>query len=147
MKDFLLGTLVIIAGLIAGAAGARAETGRGITVQINQDFIAGGKAFSAGTYKLYPGSPATGQWLILRSKETGASVVLLPSTYDGTFRRQVEAKLKRAGNAYYLSEVATTLGVYTFPAARALPQTSKNKNHENMAVSGSDKTESGPLTD
>ena len=67
-------------------------------VHINHDFIAGGKALSAGTYKVYQGSPETGQWLILRSKETGASVFLLPSAHDGAFPGQFEAKLTRAGN-------------------------------------------------
>ena len=86
MKKFLLGTLVMVAGLFALASGARAQTNSAVTVHINQDFIAGGKALAAGTYKVYQGSPETGQWLILRSKETGASVFLLPSTHDGIFR-------------------------------------------------------------
>src|SRR5437667_9844142 len=120
MKKYLLGILVMIVGLVAGvlalAVGARAETGGVIMVHINQDFIAGGKALSAGTYKVYQGSPQTGQWLILRSKETGASVFLLPSTHDGAFPGQFEAKLTRAGSFYYLSEVVTDLGVYTLPA-------------------------------
>jgi hypothetical protein len=49
MKKFLLGTLVMIAGLIAGVlaltAIARAETGGVVMIHINQDFIAGGEAF------------------------------------------------------------------------------------------------------
>ncbi len=151
MKKFLLGTLVLIAGLIAGVlaltAGARAETGVVVTVHINQDFIAGGKAFSGGTYKVYQGSPQTGQWLILRCEETGASVFLLPSTHDGAFPGQFEAKLTRAGSVYYLSEVATDLGVYTLPAPHALTQTAKKKDHDKMAASGSSRAESGPVTE
>ncbi len=151
MKKFLLGTLVMIAGLIAGllvlTAGARAETGGVVMIHINQDFIAGGKAFSAGTYKVYQGSPQTGQWLILRSKETGASVFLLPSTHDGSFPAQFEAKLMRAGSLYYLSEVVTDLGVYTLPAPRAMTQTAKKKSQDKMATSGGDGAESAPATE
>ena len=143
MKKFLLGTFVMIAGIVALAAGACAETG-GVMVHINHDFIAGGKALSAGTYKVYQGSPETGQWLILRSKETGASVFLLPSAHDGAFPARFEAKLTRAGNVYYLSEVVTDLGVYTLPAPPALTQTAKKEDHDKMAASGSTKTESGP---
>ena len=140
MKKFLLGALVMIAGLIAGVlaltAGARAETGGVVMIHINQDFIAGGKALSAGTYKVYQGSPQTGQWLILRSKETGASVFLLHSPHDGAFPGQFEAKLTRAGSLYYLSEVVTDLGVYTLPAPHPLTQTAKKKGQDDMAASG-----------
>ena len=139
MKKFLLGTLVLIAGVLALAAGARAETGD-VMIQINQDFIAGGKTFSAGTYKVYQGSPQTGQWLILRSKETGASVYLLPSTHDWAFPGQFEAKLTRAGNLYYLSEVVTELGIYTLPAPHILTQTAKKKDHDKMAEVGKQKS-------
>ena len=131
MKKFLLGTLIM--GLFAMAPGARAETGV-VVVHINQDFIAGGKAFSAGTYKVYQGSTPTGQWLILRCKETGALVYLLPSTHDEAFPGQFKVKLRRAGNVYYLSEVATDLGVYTLPAPHALTQTAKTKDHDTMAL-------------
>ncbi len=136
MKKFLLGTLVMIAGIVALAAGARAETGGGVIVHINQDFIAGGRALSAGTYKVYQGSPETGQWLILRSKETGASIFVLPSTHDGAFPGQFGAKLTRAGSVYYLSEVVTDLGAYTLPAPHDLTQTAKKKDHDTMAASG-----------
>jgi hypothetical protein len=151
MKKYLLGILVMIVGLVAGvlalAVGARAETGGVIMVHINQDFIAGGKAFSAGAYKVYQGSPQTGQWLILRSKETGDSVFLLPSTHDGTFPGQFEAKLTRAGSLYYLSEVVTDLGVYTLPAPHALTQTAKKKDRDKMAASGSNGAESAPTSE
>jgi hypothetical protein len=73
----------------------------------------------------------------LRSKETGDSVFLLPNSHDGAFPGQFEAKLKRAGGVYYLSEVVTELGVYTLPAPHAMTQTAKKKNHDKMAASGS----------
>jgi hypothetical protein len=135
MKKFLLDTFVMIAGIVVLVAGARAETG--VMVNITHDFIAGGKALSAGAYNVYQGSPETGQWLILRSKETGASVFLLPSAHDGAFPGQFEAKLTRSGNVFYLSEVVTDLGVYTLPAPHALKQTAQKKDHDKMASSGS----------
>ena len=151
MKKFLLGTLVMIAGLFAAVlpltVGARAETGD-VMVHIHHDFIAGGKAFSAGTYKVYQGSPREGQsLLILRGEEAGASVFLLPSMHDGAFPGQLEVKLRRAGNAYYLNEVVTDLGVYTLPAPRFLTQTVKKKDRDKVAVSGSSRPESGAVTE
>ena len=147
MKKFLLGTFVMIAGIVALATGACAETGGGVMVHINHDFIAGGEALSAGTYKVYQGSPETGQWRILRSKETGASVFLLPSTHDGVFPGPFEAKLTQAGNLFYLSEVVTELGVYTLPAPHTQTQTIPKKDRNKVAASGSSRAESGAVTE
>ena len=41
---------------------------------------------------------------------------------------------------YYLSEVVTDLGVYTFPAPHALTQTAKKTAHDKMAASGSNRS-------
>jgi hypothetical protein len=147
MKTFLLSTIVIVTGLFALVSGARAEMDGVVTIHINQDFVAGGKALSAGTYKVYQGSPETGQWLILRSKETGESVFLLPSTHDGAFPGQVEAKLTRAGTMYYLSEVVTNLGSYKLSAPPPQAQTGKKTEHNKVIASGSNGAESGPATE
>ncbi len=134
MKKFLLGTLIMIAGLFTLAAGARAETG-GVVVHIDQDFVAGGEAFPAGTYKVYQGSPETGQTLLLRDKESGTLVFLLPSSHDGTFAGPLEVKLTRAGDVYYLSELVTELGAYTFSPPHTLTRSAKAK--DGIAASGS----------
>jgi hypothetical protein len=131
MKKLLLTTLIMIAGLFTLAAGARAETGT-VVMHINEDFVAGGKTFPAGTYMVYEGLPAMGQTLILRGEK--GSVFLSPSTHDQPFPGQLKVKLTRAGDVYYLSEVATDLGVYTFPAPRA--RTAKVKDQDKKPTSG-----------
>jgi uncharacterized protein (DUF736 family) len=133
MKKFLLSTLITIAGLFTMAAGAWAETGA-VVVQINEDFIAGGATLPAGTYKVYLGSPETGQTLTLRGEK--GSVYLIPKTHDPAFSGQLTAKLKRVGEVYYLSEVTTDLGVYTFPAPRSLTRMAKAKDQELKPASG-----------
>ena len=134
MKKFLLTTLIMIAGLFTLAAGtARAETGA-VVVHINEDFVAGGQTFPAGIYKVYQGSPVTGLTLILRGEKR--SVFLIPSTCNQAFPGQLNVKLTRAGDVYYLSEVATDLGVYTFPTPRALTRTAKVKGQALEPASG-----------
>lgn len=135
MKKFLLTTLTMIAGLFTMAAGVQAETGT-VVVHINEDFVAAGKTLPAGTYKVYQDSPATSQTLILRGEK--GSVYLIPSMFDQTFSGQLKVKLTRVGDAYYLSEVATDLGVYTLPAPRALARTArvKDKDQDVTPVSG-----------
>jgi hypothetical protein len=136
MKKYLLGTLITLTGLFALGAGAEAETGD-VVVHIKQDFVAGGKALPAGAYKVYQGFPETGQALILRGEEPGASAFLIPATHDASFPERLFIKLTRVGDVYYLSEVATELGVYTLPAPRELTRSAKAKDHDTMAASGS----------
>jgi hypothetical protein len=136
MKKFVLGTLIMIAGLFTLAVVARAEI-IGVVVDINQDFVAGGKAFPAGTYKVYRTSPETSQTLILQGEESGTSVFLSPSTHDGTFSGQLKVKLTRVGDVYYLSEVVTDLGVYTFAAPHRLTRTADAKHNATVNPSGS----------
>jgi hypothetical protein len=133
MKKFLLTTLIMIAGLFTLAAGAWAETGT-VVVHIDEDFVAGGATLPAGTYKVYVDLSATGQTLILRGEK--GSVFLIPSTHDQALPGQLKVKLTRAGDVYYLSEVATDLGVYTFPAPRALTRTAKVKDQDLEPASG-----------
>lgn len=134
MKKFLLTTLIMIAGLFTLAAGtARAETGA-VVVHINEDFVAGGQTFPAGIYKVYQGSPVTGLTLILRGEKR--SVFLIPSTCNQAFPGQLNVKLTRAGDVYYLSEVATDLGVFTFPTPRVLTRTAKVKGQDLEPASG-----------
>ena len=133
MKKFLLTTLVMIAGLITLSAGAWAETAS-VVVHINEDFVAGGKSFPAGTYKLDDSSSATGQTVLLRGEQ--GSVFLIPNSHDPASPAQLKVKLRQVGNVYYLSEVATDLGVYTFPAPRALTRTVKMKDQDVKPASG-----------
>jgi hypothetical protein len=132
MKKFLLTTLIMIAGLFTVATGARAETGA-VVVHINEDFVAGGETLPAGTYRVYEDSATTGQTLILRGEK--GSVFLVPSTRDQAFPGQLKVKLTRAGDRYYLSEVATDLGDYTLPAPHALTRTATVKDQDSEPAS------------
>ena len=48
---------------------------------------------------------------------------------------QFKVNLTRMGDVYYLSEVATDLGVYTFPAPRGLTRAAKLNNHDSKPTS------------
>jgi hypothetical protein len=133
MKKFLWSTLVTIAGLFTVATGSRAQAGT-VVVHIRQDFIAGGKAFPAGTYRVYQDLPQAGQALILRGEE--ASAFLLPCTHDGAFAGETGAKLTRVGDVYYLSEIVTELGAYTFSIPPALTRTAKASDQVSKAAGG-----------
>jgi hypothetical protein len=136
MKKYLLGALITLTGLFALAAGTQAETGD-VVVHIKQNFVAGGKAFPAGTYKVLQGFPETAQALILRGDQPGASAFLIPTSHDASLPERLEVKLTRVGDVYYLSEVATELGVYTLAPPQVVTRTAKAKDDGTMSSSGS----------
>lgn len=134
MKKLVLGIPIIIAGLFALGTAAQAETGA-IVANINHDFVAGGTAHSAGTYLVYRLTPDT---LVLRNEESGASVFMLSSMHKAANQgQQLEVKLTRSGDVYYLNEVVTDLGIYTLPEPRALTRAAKVKDQTTMGQSGS----------
>ena len=136
MKKYLFSALVVFAGLFALAASSQAQTGD-VVVQIKQDFTAGGKAFPGGSYKVLQSSLGTGQTLVLRNQESGASAILIPTAHDAFSSKQAEVKLTRVGDVYYLTEVGTELGVYTLAPARVETHTAKATDRGAMSPSGS----------
>jgi hypothetical protein len=137
MKKYLLSAIIMLTGLFALATGAEAGTGD-VVVKINEDFMAVGKAFPAGTYKVIQDSPGTNQALILRGEQPGESVFLLPATRDTTSSEQrPEVQLTRVGDAYYLTEVATEIGVYTLIPPRVEARTAKATDQDTVSSPGS----------
>ncbi|MBZ5596808.1 MAG: hypothetical protein LAN83_00670 [Acidobacteriia bacterium] len=134
MKKFLLGALITLTGLLTLAAGAQAQTGN-VVVHIQQDFIAGGKAFPAGTYRIYPDLSGSGQVLLLRGDRGSAFV--LPMVHDASSPEQLSVKLTRVDDVYYLSEVTTDFGVYTLAPAPAVTRMAKARDLDQTASSGS----------
>lgn len=127
MKKFLLTLPIALAALFAVTTAAQAETN--IVATINHDFVAGGKAHSAGTYKVYRLSSES---LLLRSQENGETVFLMPTMHAEALPGQVESvKLTLSGGVYYLSEVATDVSVYSLP----LPQVATESHRESIAQS------------
>jgi hypothetical protein len=117
MKKYFLSALITLTSLFALAGGARAEPGY-VVVHIQQDFVAGGKALPAGTYRVYQDLPGTGQALVLLGDAAGASAILIPTMHVASSPERLRVKLTRVANVYYLSEVATELGVYTLAAPK-----------------------------
>ena len=136
MKKFLLGALITLTGLFALASAAHAQTG-GVVLHINQDFIAGGKALPAGTYRVSQDLSGSGKTLLLRGDQPGALAVLLPITQDAVSSNRLQAKLTRVGDVYYLSQVGTDLGVYTLPAPPIVTRMAKARDLDRTSSAGS----------
>jgi hypothetical protein len=85
MKKYFLSALITLTSLFALAGGAQAEPGY-VVVHIQQDFVAGGKALPAGTYRVYQDLPGTGQALVLLGDAAGASAILIPTMHVASSR-------------------------------------------------------------
>ena len=136
MKKYLMGALITFAGLFPLARGAQAQTGN-VVVHIKQEFVAAGKTLPAGTYRIYQGSRETGHVLILRGEAPGAAAFLMPTTRDESLPERSHVKLTRLGDVYYLSEVATELGVFTLAPPRIVRHAAKAASVDGSSSSGS----------
>ncbi|MGH9509082.1 MAG: hypothetical protein ACRD2Q_07100 [Terriglobales bacterium] len=136
MKKSLSGAMITLTVLFALAAGAKAETGV-VRVHIKQDFVAAGKMLPAGTYRVERSFYGAGQVLILRGEEPGTSVFLVPSSHEGAVPERRSVTLRRVGDMYYLSEVATDLGVFNLPTPRTVADSIEAKNRDRINSSES----------
>jgi hypothetical protein len=132
MKKFVLSALTITC-LFALTTGLRADDSA-IVAHVDQEFVAAGKTFPAGTYKFAPESVGS-RFLTIRNLE-GDSAFVLPMIFDGAAPQHAHLTLQQMGGVNYLSEIATPLGVYTLAQPRALNKLAKAKNHDAMSASG-----------
>jgi hypothetical protein len=90
--------------------------------------------FAVTTYKVFEGLTPAGLTLILRGEE--GSVLLTPTIRDSAFPGQAGAKLARVGDVYYLSEIVSHLGTYTFTAPHELSRIAKAQTRDSGAAGG-----------
>jgi hypothetical protein len=119
MKHYFFRALLALSSVTALGAAAQAQD-RGVVVHIQKDFVAGGKTLPAGKYRIAQELDGGGQVLTLRGEKPNTSVYLVPLTQDGPDRNRQQITMTRVGDAYYLTEVATELGVFTLATPRVL---------------------------
>jgi hypothetical protein len=136
MKKFLLGTLIVFGSLFTLSSGAAAQNGV-VKMHLPQEFVAGGKTFPAGTYTAFEGPSQTGLVLTLRSDD--GTTFVLSTTRDGDFPGKASVRLERVGNVYYLSQIVTPLGTYSFAVPQGLTRIAKAKSQDSTAAGGTGK--------
>ena len=125
--------VLTLACLSALATGLRADDGA-IVANVDQDFVAAGKTFPAGTYRFAPDSPGSG-FVTIRNQEGDSTAVVLPIVYDSSAPKRAHLLLRRVDGVNYLSEIATPLGVYTLASPRA-SKVEEAKEHAAMSSAG-----------
>jgi hypothetical protein len=134
MKKFVLFALTLTC-LFALTTGLRAEEAA-IVAHVDQEFVAGGATFPAGTYRFDPDTPGS-RFVTIRNLDGDSSAIALAMIFDGAAPDHVHLTLKQADGVSYLSEIATPLGVYTLAVPRPLTKFAKAKERDGMSASGS----------
>jgi len=124
-KQYLtvLFTLICVLGL---GLGARAQEQDTVVTNVPFDFVVGGKVLPAGTYRASRIDPSTGsRALQITSFETRASVLLIPTVFDGFQSGHAQLNFEHLGDSYFLSAIETPIGTYAIdipPSAIKLAQ-------------------------
>jgi hypothetical protein len=106
---------------------ARAQDTEGVRVKVPFEFVVGGATLPAGTYTVGRPSVDAPSGVVIRS--FGHEVSVLPQVVDATPAGQPKLRFEHLGDKYFLSEVDTPGGIYTFalPRARVAPAQLKDQ--------------------
>jgi hypothetical protein len=132
-KSYLVAvlTLTCLAGV---GVTAHAQDTEGVRVKVPFEFVAGGATLPAGTYTVGRLSIDASSGIAIRS--FGNSVLVLPQVVDGTPAEHPKLSFEQVGGKYFLSEVDTPGGTYSFGLPRAKVALAQTKDQGTMTVSG-----------
>jgi len=134
MKKTSLTAVLTLTCLLGLGISAHAQDASRVAVNVPFDFIAGGQMLPAGTYTVSRVSPVS-RSLEIRSYESGA--FLLPIAFDDAAGDQAKLAFVRVGDEYFLSEIDTLAGVYSFEMPRAMTKVAQLKDQVTLSPSGS----------
>jgi hypothetical protein len=135
MKKSYLTIALTLTSLLGQGIPARAQEAGGVSVTVPFEFVVdGSKTLPAGTYRIERVSRDSHSGLIIRSDENSA--FLLPLAVDAVSAEQAELNFEHVGDKYFLSKVATPVGVYTIETPRVITKLAKSKDHGTASSSG-----------
>lgn len=106
MKKQITRTLLGFFAVLVLAAGAQAQTSRGVAIQIPFDFVAGQKQMPAGKYTVRRVRVDSESALLIKGEGKGAeSAVVLTNTGDENPER-ASLTFRQHGERYFLAEVS-----------------------------------------
>lgn len=137
MKTSYCTVVLTLTCLLGLGIGAHAQDASRVVVNVPFEFVAGGKTLPAGTYSVGRLAPAIHPTLLIDSKDSGASaLVLLPSVPDGVPSGHTALSFERVGDQVFLSKVETPAGVYIVLTPRTITKLAKMNDRGTMSSSG-----------
>ena len=134
MNKLYLAAVLTMTCLFGLGVSARAQDTEGVRVKVPFEFVAGGMTLPAGTYTVGRLSAEASSGIAIRSYEH--VVYVLPVAVNGTAAEQLKLNFEHVGDKYFLSEVNTPGGTYTFTLPRAMVALAKMKDQGAMSSSG-----------
>jgi len=134
MKTSYLTAILSLTCLLAFGISARAQDTEGVRVKVPFEFVAGGKALPAGTYTV--GRLSLDAYSGIAISSYGHGALILPIVVDGTPAGQPKLSFEQVGGRYFLREVNTPGGIYTFALPRAMVALAQGKDQGTVSSSG-----------
>lgn len=141
MKKQITGTLLGFFAVLVLAAGAQAQTARGMEVQIPFDFVAGQKQMPAGKYTVRRVRVDAQGALIIRREGKGDAAVVMTSTGDENPARAA-LTFRQHGARYFLALVS----IPGTASVRELAKSGAERAAEREASARSEPSESKTVT-
>jgi hypothetical protein len=130
--------IIVAITLLSGlGVAAKAEIQGDIVVTVPFEFVVGGKALPAGTYKVSRLSLNKFSTLLLTSRDNGTSVFMLPLEGESPSADKPNVSFQRVGDRRFLSTIQTTSGVYYIPVSHSAIMEAAAKSRDNVSSPGS----------
>jgi hypothetical protein len=138
MKNHCVRILSAFFGLAALAFTAKGQAADQIVVNIPYEFVVAGTALPAGTYKINRVDDQNNRVLAIRSYDTGATILVLPTEVDSQTRAaQPSVIFQQAGEQHLLSKIQTDEHVFTIPVSHSAALETTMKLHSVSSRAGS----------
>jgi|SRR6202050_5648826 len=134
MKKSYLVAVLTLTCLVGLGITAHSQDTEGVRVKVPFEFVAGGATLPAGTYTVGRLSLDASSGITIRS--FGNGVLVIPQVVDGTPAEHPKLSFEQVGGKYFLSEVDTPGGIYTFGLPRTMVALAQTKDQGTMSVSG-----------
>jgi hypothetical protein len=134
MKKSYLTAVLTLTCLLGLGISARAQDTEGARVNVPFEFVAGGAILPAGTYTVGRVSLESHSTIAISGYGHGALV--LPIGIDGPRTEQSKLSFEHVGDKYFLSEVDTPGGIYTFALPRAMVALAQMKDQGTVSSGG-----------
>ena len=134
MKKSIVTVVLTLTCLLGVGISAHAQDTEGVRVKVPFEFVAGGKTLPAGTYTI--GRLSLEAYSGIAISGYGHGALVLPIAVDGTPAGQPKLSFEHVGGKYFLSEVDTAGGIYTFALPQAMVALAQAKDQGSVSSSG-----------
>jgi hypothetical protein len=134
MKKSIVTVVLTLTCLLGVGISAHAQDTEGVRVKVPFEFVAGGKTLPAGTYTI--GRLSLEAYSGIAISGYGHGALVLPIAVDGTPAGQPKLSFEHVGGKYFLSQVDTAGGIYTFALPQAMVALAQAKDQGSVSSSG-----------